>query len=1229
MSEEQSNKDESPVEEVDPFAASNQIIVLAPMDKSIKQITKALLKEPDTYLHEAANSAEIKQIASEAGPCLIVLTVLKKEDVLSTIATLNGLKSMIRENMIKTIILSSFKDQRLADSFFKLGVTEFVANTISANTLFFKVKLQMRALRARRKQLEASDLDRVIGGLSEEEAVDIKVIKSAKDGVPLVQTSATPTASEIGEDIWLFKGEAPKKVGAQWIVNLAGPDPFAGEWTYEETEGETERKWIWKSRNESGEMPQNKDNPSKWAFNGQKPLFNADSGRWKFVGNKPTLSFHKKDELPANKMIPDGKGGILVAPDGKAGEKNLAKLGKIAASVKEKKMHDAASKANAESNKQKEEQAAKAAIVSESLQSTESKKAQEAQPKIAKAAEVRESPESQSTPNLPNLNLKEAKAAAQGAKNLEKNSTNPEEAKLPKAANAKLLKEQDSNTSEEDESAPVAANTIKTRRMAEASQEEAVEEEAAQEDEQENAKKGAHSPKASPNAKKKLDLSEGNKSSDDADESDETGPRAKDKLDKRAAALKGSDEQNSLNAEEDSDAVGENGPTKTVAQTKAALAEKAKSIADAIEKAKAETKIKDEQAEARKQEKAKELKERNERQAKSHAGPGKSLLAQLEEAAEDAGESAQEKNLAASKQKEKFKEKQKPAASKEGRAGNKLLASLEEAGEADGGTLGALTADKKNARAYRPKGSGSVSSSDANEEATSKRESTRSARHPKKIPLSKALNRAKKEEVVYAEYPSGHFGSSQGVWERVDGHGFFFVTPELLALDQETVKNQGPFWYCANDSHESPFYYKDNESWLFPKNAVPSEARTFSDLPEPFANFLLSIAKAKNLANAEQEVNERIDAEAARTEQTLDDPEPADTLIEESQENIQEDIPEEIQEEIQDENGEYSDDALEADSSRSDEELNSDTENAATSTEASESPNDEVTPANEDALQSELKRRERELESAVTSEDAEIEASSENQTERTPESSPQRSPERSKERAERESAELLAATRKEQCEKLAERIAAKAAKKLADGKKEGIDSFVKNLKEKLNADDKNGKSAAAQASKAGDKQKSNKKAGSQLGMFVGLSDRFRNQTIAEACRWLVDQISNTFPGYCVSIFISNPQNIDELKVVASNFNQFVNNELLFRSKEELLIDQRSALKRGVMLHELGYIADTGIVSTGVMLVSTGNDVDEGKAQIFERLARAIGPALFNVQEKGEFAKATRSARKAA
>ena len=241
---------------------------------------------------------------------------------------------------VHVIIISKMNNVKIKHAFMRMGASEFLQDSVTASTLFFRTVYFISQLQSQNEKPKEESSKRYRGGGASASADNDKITVSS------FQTSS----DMIGDDTWLIRGIAPKKIGVQWVVESEGPDPDSGSWEFTGLDGKRQEQWTWRPHDSNG-YPLPSQGENGWTFSGNRPTFQAEGQKWKFVGNEPDLTYAKDGKKAGSKIKTDPETGMILAADNEAAEgriKASQAIGELVKKRREEEHRQAEAKAEAE-----------------------------------------------------------------------------------------------------------------------------------------------------------------------------------------------------------------------------------------------------------------------------------------------------------------------------------------------------------------------------------------------------------------------------------------------------------------------------------------------------------------------------------------------------------------------------------------------------------------------------------------------------------------------------------------------------------------------------------------------------------------------------------------------------------------------------------------------------------------------------------------------------------------
>jgi hypothetical protein len=246
-----------------------------------KVLNEALtLKSP--YESKSCENAEevIKNLTPESAG--LVVASLKDKNDLIQIATLVKLtKKAAKNSLIKIVVLNFSSDKQFEKAITRLGVSDFLEQSVNSKGLRFKIDFHMRSLAV---QLRNQPPAQAASSIQSEESGKVPE-KKVPDNVPVWVPGL-----DCEDDIWILRNDQDcKKVLTRWLVKYMGPSPYVAQWADSGTPG----VWRFDFKEDNNEFVFGK---GTWFFRGdQRPEFIWSENNWLFTGSSFEL-FYKEGE---------------------------------------------------------------------------------------------------------------------------------------------------------------------------------------------------------------------------------------------------------------------------------------------------------------------------------------------------------------------------------------------------------------------------------------------------------------------------------------------------------------------------------------------------------------------------------------------------------------------------------------------------------------------------------------------------------------------------------------------------------------------------------------------------------------------------------------------------------------------------------------------------------------------------------------------------------------------
>lgn len=287
------------------------IVLLEPVIDSMAALVKLLEKTKQLEIHSVSNADETLQVAQQFLPCVLLVSIRGSLDGASQVEMLKKLEKPIRSGQLKVLVISTVKNHPLAKNVTLVGVTDYVEEPVATKSLLFKMNLILKAVKSLRKRSGSNGSDEIIFKSQPNES------KVKNKSIHDEASAKYKPALQLAEDIFVFKGVKPRKVGQKYLLEAEGPLPETGEWVCESS---SQDQWSWIPNLDTEEEIVE---GGSWVYEGDKPTFDPGVGKWKLQAKKPQLSFVKDGRRVAAKVETNEEGKVVIAEDSKVAFENL------------------------------------------------------------------------------------------------------------------------------------------------------------------------------------------------------------------------------------------------------------------------------------------------------------------------------------------------------------------------------------------------------------------------------------------------------------------------------------------------------------------------------------------------------------------------------------------------------------------------------------------------------------------------------------------------------------------------------------------------------------------------------------------------------------------------------------------------------------------------------------------------------------------------------------------
>lgn len=293
------------------------VIALEPFIDSSDELVRVLGKGTQAEVITVPSPEEALQVVQQFLPCLMIVSIRGTLDGQPQTDLLKKIEKLIHSGRVKPLVISSVKKHPLARSIAAIGITDYVEEPVPIKSLFFKLNLIFKAIKALLKTdaRKAEDDQKRVFKAAETEKLE-------KLGVNGEVTPKFKPALQLGEDTFVFKNAGAKKIGKAYTLRAEGPLPETGSWMEEPGKDAKDKKWRWVPKKEKG-VPEEAAKGDGWVHEGEEPVFETQSGKWRLKSEKPHLFYRKDGKNAGAKVDTDENGHLNIAEDSATARDNL------------------------------------------------------------------------------------------------------------------------------------------------------------------------------------------------------------------------------------------------------------------------------------------------------------------------------------------------------------------------------------------------------------------------------------------------------------------------------------------------------------------------------------------------------------------------------------------------------------------------------------------------------------------------------------------------------------------------------------------------------------------------------------------------------------------------------------------------------------------------------------------------------------------------------------------
>jgi hypothetical protein len=302
------------------------LIIVKPALPAVSDSLKVFKSKRQEPVIEVEKPTDAAEMAINGLPCVIVMSIQEEADVIACLQMIKTISPDRKDKLRRVVVVSRLQNSKLNNSLLTRGAVDVLHDRIAPTAMVFKISLQLSQIHRLMKEPDDSVM---VKGRAGVDTGGMTVVSGSNSGYQ-------STNQVLPNDIWFLRGQPPKKVGIQWVTDMDGPDPDAGTWEPVENESHGET-WKWIPFGNDGK-PSGKAS-SGWQFDGNRPVFDAETEKWRFVATKPRLSYQDGKNKPECKISHDPDSGLSLASDNPENESKISeskRLGDLLRKEREK-----------------------------------------------------------------------------------------------------------------------------------------------------------------------------------------------------------------------------------------------------------------------------------------------------------------------------------------------------------------------------------------------------------------------------------------------------------------------------------------------------------------------------------------------------------------------------------------------------------------------------------------------------------------------------------------------------------------------------------------------------------------------------------------------------------------------------------------------------------------------------------------------------------------------------
>lgn len=197
------------------------VLAFGTLSDSLEQAIFLIKKDRRIDLHTESEIDTAVEILQATSPSILLASVTNRETIRSISDLGKNVKKYLTDYRIRSIVTSRYKEAKIAEHLYDLGIEDVILEPVQLKTFQFKFDLLVKAAVAKKEKCEEPDTDNVT---SDSKLINIdrskKVVKGNISGSNQDQDTAKAASLEhFVEHARIYKAKAGlwKKTGNYWI----------------------------------------------------------------------------------------------------------------------------------------------------------------------------------------------------------------------------------------------------------------------------------------------------------------------------------------------------------------------------------------------------------------------------------------------------------------------------------------------------------------------------------------------------------------------------------------------------------------------------------------------------------------------------------------------------------------------------------------------------------------------------------------------------------------------------------------------------------------------------------------------------------------------------------------------------------------------------------------------------------------------------------------------------